>query len=58
VRPDNDSDVLATARLGERFTCAIARPPIYGVQFHPEKSSAAGLRVLANFAGICAAVPA
>jgi imidazole glycerol-phosphate synthase subunit HisH len=58
VRPDDDSDVLATARWGERFTCAIARPPIYGVQFHPEKSSAAGLRLLANFAGICAAVPA
>jgi hypothetical protein len=32
----------------------VARPPLYGVQFHPEKSSAAGLRLLANFAGICA----
>ena len=51
-------DVLGTAEWGERFACAVARPPLYGVQFHPEKSSAAGLRVLANFAEICASVPA
>jgi glutamine amidotransferase len=58
VRPADDADVLATAEWGERFACAVARPPLYGVQFHPEKSSAAGLRVLANFAEICASVPA
>jgi glutamine amidotransferase len=57
-RPAADGDVLGWATHGERFACAIARPPIYGVQFHPEKSSAAGLALLANFAGICAAVPA
>ncbi|HEY7150274.1 MAG TPA: imidazole glycerol phosphate synthase subunit HisH [Solirubrobacterales bacterium] len=58
VRPADSPDVLGTAEWGERFVCAIARPPLYGVQFHPEKSSAAGLRLLANFARICAAVPA
>jgi glutamine amidotransferase len=57
-RPANDEDVLAYATHGERFACAVARPPLYGVQFHPEKSSAAGLRLLANFAAICAPVPA
>jgi glutamine amidotransferase len=57
-RPADDGDVLGWATHGERFACAIARPPIYGVQFHPEKSSAAGLALLANFAGICAHVPA
>jgi glutamine amidotransferase len=57
-RPADDADVLGWAAHGERFACAIARPPIYGVQFHPEKSSAAGLALLANFAGICASVPA
>jgi glutamine amidotransferase len=58
VRPAEDEDVLGTAEWGERFACAVARPPLYGVQFHPEKSSAAGLRILANFAEICASVPA
>jgi glutamine amidotransferase len=58
VRPREHSSVLGTAEWGERFACAVERPPLYGVQFHPEKSSAAGLRLLANFAAICAAVPA
>jgi glutamine amidotransferase len=58
VRPRGQSSVLGTAAWGERFVCAVARPPIFGVQFHPEKSSTAGLRLLANFAEICAAVPA
>jgi glutamine amidotransferase len=51
-------DLLGTAVYGERFPCAAQRDNVYGVQFHPEKSSGAGLRLLANFAGICAAVPA
>jgi imidazole glycerol-phosphate synthase subunit HisH len=58
VRPREQSCVLGTAAWGERFACVVASPPLYGVQFHPEKSSAAGLRLLANFAEICAAVPA
>ncbi len=57
-RPAEEQDVVATAEHGERFVCAIARPPLYGVQFHPEKSSAAGLRLLSNFARICAPVVA
>jgi glutamine amidotransferase len=58
VRPREPSTVLGTAAWGERFACVVESPPLYGVQFHPEKSSAAGLRLLANFAAICAAVPA
>ena len=57
-RVADEADALGWAEHGERFVCAIARPPIYGVQFHPEKSSSAGLALLANFAGICARVPA
>jgi len=53
-RPAEPADVIGTAEHGERFACAIARPPVYGVQFHPEKSSAAGLRLLSNFIRICA----
>jgi glutamine amidotransferase len=52
-RPVRDDDVLGTAAYGERFACAVERPPLYGVQFHPEKSSAAGLGLLANFVRIC-----
>jgi glutamine amidotransferase len=51
-------DLLGSAAYGARFACAAQRDNVYGVQFHPEKSSAAGLRLLSNFAGICAAVPA
>jgi glutamine amidotransferase len=54
-RPGSDDDVLGTAAYGERFACAVERHPVYGAQFHPEKSSAAGLRLLENFASICAA---
>ena len=40
---------IATADYGTRFTAAVAHENVFGVQFHPEKSGAAGLRVLANF---------
>jgi glutamine amidotransferase len=56
--PANEDDVLGTAEYGSRFACAVARENVYGVQFHPEKSSAAGLRLLENFARICAGVGA
>ena len=41
----------ATAAYPAPFTCAIARANIFAVQFHPEKSQRAGLRLLANFVG-------
>jgi imidazole glycerol-phosphate synthase subunit HisH len=57
--PDPDQgDLLGSAAYGARFACAAERDNIFGVQFHPEKSSSAGLRLLANFAGVCAAAPA
>jgi len=52
------ADLLGSAAYGGRFACAAERGNVFGVQFHPEKSSAAGLRLLANFAGVCASVPA
>ncbi len=52
-RPASEEDVLGTADYGKRFACAVERPPLYGVQFHPEKSSAAGLGLLGNFVKIC-----
>jgi imidazole glycerol-phosphate synthase subunit HisH len=41
--------VLATTEHGTRFTSAIARDGLLGVQFHPERSGDDGLRLLANF---------
>lgn len=50
--------LLGTAAYSNRFAVAAEGEGVFGVQFHPEKSSAAGLRLLSNFAGICASVPA
>jgi glutamine amidotransferase len=53
--PDSDEHVLGVAEYGTPFASAVQRGSFYGVQFHPEKSSVAGLRLLANFARICIA---
>ncbi len=52
-RPGDAADVLATAEYGVEFVTAVEREPVYGVQFHPEKSGPHGLRLLGNFAAIC-----
>lgn len=46
---DRLCDTLATADYGVTITAAVAHENVWGVQFHPEKSSKAGLRVLKNF---------
>jgi glutamine amidotransferase len=57
-RPADETDVLGRGDYGGPFVSIVARDPLYGCQFHPEKSSADGLRLLANFAAICARQPA
>jgi len=53
--PTREEDVLGTAVYGGEFATAVARPPLYGVQFHPEKSGPDGLRLLRNFVRACGA---
>jgi glutamine amidotransferase len=46
----DDADVLGRTEYGDVYASVVARGVVCGVQFHPEKSQAAGLRLLKNFA--------
>jgi imidazole glycerol-phosphate synthase subunit HisH len=52
--PRDPKDVIGTSEYGERFATFVGRGDVFGVQFHPEKSSSHGLRLLANFVALCA----
>jgi glutamine amidotransferase len=53
--PVDESVVVARTTHGRPFVSAAACGSLYGLQFHPEKSAEAGLRLLANFLGLVAA---
>ena len=46
---DPCSSTIAATEYGRRFSAALARDNFYGTQFHPEKSGAAGARIIQNF---------
>ncbi|HEX8070239.1 MAG TPA: imidazole glycerol phosphate synthase subunit HisH [Pyrinomonadaceae bacterium] len=48
--PVDARDVIGATDHGASYASAVARAGLCGVQFHPEKSQAAGLKVLRNFA--------
>jgi imidazole glycerol-phosphate synthase subunit HisH len=57
-RPSEPGDVVGRGEYGDPFVSIAERGNVFGVQFHPEKSSRDGLALLANFARMCATVAA
>lgn len=53
AHPAEQDVILGTAEYGESFAAVVGRGNILGAQSHPEKSSTAGLALLANFAALC-----
>ena len=56
ARPGDPDTVIGTTEYGERFATIVSRDAVFGVQFHPEKSSRQGLRMLHGFVGVCASL--
>ncbi|MGH8931773.1 MAG: imidazole glycerol phosphate synthase subunit HisH [Egibacteraceae bacterium] len=49
AEPSDDAHVVATCDYGLAFPCVVRVGRVVGTQFHPEKSSRVGGRLLANF---------
>lgn len=50
--PENPEHILATTPYCGEFVSAVGKDNVYGVQFHPEKSSKAGFKLINNFLNI------
>jgi imidazole glycerol phosphate synthase, glutamine amidotransferase subunit len=49
VKPELESDLLATVDYYQQVTAIVGRNNVYGMQFHPEKSGDLGMQLLGNF---------
>ena len=52
LSPDSPTAIIGATDYGTRFAAAVQCDNVFAVQFHPEKSSAMGLKLLANFGRI------
>lgn len=52
-QPFDQSVIAAVCNYGVEFGCVLHKDNVYGVQFHPEKSQAAGLKIMKNFIELC-----
>ena len=52
-KPSDKSVIAATCNYGLEFGCVLWKDNVYGVQFHPEKSQALGLKIIKNFVELC-----
>ena len=53
ARIDDEDAKVAYTDYGFKLSASVQKGNVYGTQFHPEKSSKAGLKILENFAAIC-----
>jgi len=52
VKPAKKQFILAACSYGQKFACVVGRDNVFGIQFHPEKSSDLGMKILKNFCRI------
>jgi glutamine amidotransferase len=52
--PSDEESIIGTTPYGLEFTCAARNANTWGLQFHPEKSSVLGLKILENFTAMVA----
>ncbi|MCK4401715.1 imidazole glycerol phosphate synthase subunit HisH [bacterium] len=53
AEPEDKNVIIAATEYGHEFTSAVNKDNVWGVQFHPEKSSELGLKILGNFLSLC-----
>lgn len=53
VAEPEDGTTVGVSHYGTDFSCAVSSGNVFGIQFHPEKSSDAGLRLISNFISLC-----
>ena len=51
--PSDPGELIGSSTYGEQFASVVGRGNVFGVQFHPEKSSRNGLAMMANFVALC-----